>query len=54
MAKQKPRLKRTLRGYNLKVRLSPSEKEHVERCAAARNITVSEYARLALILGRIT
>jgi len=53
MAKQRGR-KATNRTKLLRVRLTPTELAHLRRCAEIRNVTVSEYARLALLLGRLT
>jgi hypothetical protein len=50
----KKRQKASRRTKRLQVRLSAADYAHVERCAAVRSVTVSEYARLVLVLGRLT
>jgi hypothetical protein len=44
----------TKRGKIIQVRLTATELAHVDHCAKVRNVTRSEYARLALIMGRLT
>lgn len=54
MAKKKNRKRSAVRKHVVQIRLNATEKEHVQRCADIRNLTVSEYARLALTMGRLT
>lgn len=54
MAKTRKRTASTKRGKVIQVRLTATELAHVDRCAQIRNVTRSEYVRLAVTLGRLT